>query len=225
MQYDDNLYVAGQIGLVPHTMQIKGDSVVQEARLSLQHVDSILQAMKSDLNKLKSCVCYVTDNRYISSVKHVLVQNLEHFDEKKIVFIEVDALPRQAKVEWQFVSKIGSEEIHEYMKVSFKKIATDYDQNRKNIAFKEAACHLFKTIKFGVEYGMKTQIKLFYVANNAEVSYVDCLVQKYVNEVFKEISIKPEVLSVPVKSLYYINQPRHMMICCHSICDLDKDEF
>ena len=222
MQYDDNLYVAGQIGLVPHTMQIKGDSVVQEARLSLQHVDSILQAMKSDLNKLKSCVCYVTDNRYISSVKHVLVQNLEHFDEKKIVFIEVDALPRQAKVEWQFVSKFGSED---NMKVSFKNFATDYDQNREKIAFKEAACHLFKTIKFGVEYRMKTQIKFFYVANNTKVNYVDCLVQKYINEVFTEISIKPEVLSVPVKSLYYMNQPRHMMICCHSICDLDNDEF
>ena len=220
VQYDDTLYVAGQIALVPHTMQmLEGGSVEQEARLSLQHVDSVLQAMKSNLNKMKSCVCYVTDIRYVSAAKNVLAESVEDLDEKNVVFIEVEALPRMAKVEWQVVTNTAAEN---NMKVLFKQFASDYEENEDKVVFKEALCKLFKTMKVDVGHDFKSQIKLFYVARNAKASYVDCLVQKYVDEIFTETSIKPEVMAIPVKSLYYMKKPRHIMLSCHSVCNIDN---
>ncbi|NXY41463.1 DPH6 ligase, partial [Ceuthmochares aereus] len=63
----DVLYCAGQIALVPCTMQLVSGGIGTEAIVSLRHVERVLQAMnqKTALHHVIAASCYVTNNKYI----------------------------------------------------------------------------------------------------------------------------------------------------------------
>ena len=60
-------YVAGQIGMVPANLALVDGGIHSQARLSLQHVNSVLVAMYSgsSMEDITTCVCYVTHHDYI----------------------------------------------------------------------------------------------------------------------------------------------------------------
>ncbi|XP_064368489.1 diphthine--ammonia ligase isoform X10 [Dromaius novaehollandiae] len=63
----DVLYCAGQIALVPCTMQLVSGGIWTEAVVSLRHVERVLQAMRQNttLQHVLAASCYVSDSKYI----------------------------------------------------------------------------------------------------------------------------------------------------------------
>lgn len=114
----DTIYVAGQIAMVPSTLQIITGGIRAESRLSLRHVERILQVMpgKTCLNDISMAICYVTKTDFIPIVKEEWKYARTKCEEDKLSshssslleFVVVPRLPRNAKVEWQVYSNINS---------------------------------------------------------------------------------------------------------------------
>jgi diphthine-ammonia ligase len=62
LQINGRVFVAGQIPLVPGTMQLLTDGASAQCRLALQHADQVLQAMCAgcSLRDVLLSICYVT---------------------------------------------------------------------------------------------------------------------------------------------------------------------
>uniref|UniRef100_V9KG05 Diphthine--ammonia ligase n=1 Tax=Callorhinchus milii TaxID=7868 RepID=V9KG05_CALMI len=111
------IFCAGQIGLVPCTMQlVKG--VRSQAIVSLNHIQKVLEAMKSgtNLSNIILANCYVTDKKYVSVVQNIwqktIKENIKEenmYGQSKAVFgplivAVVSHLPKDAAVEWHVVA-------------------------------------------------------------------------------------------------------------------------
>ncbi|XP_072896198.1 diphthine--ammonia ligase isoform X1 [Hemitrygon akajei] len=118
----DDIFCAGQIGLVPCTMQLVTGGIKAEATLSLSHVQKILEAMKSGtkLSNVLLANCYVTDKKYISVVQNVWQKALKgHLEEDEayqmteptpgiLVVVAIPRLPKAAAVEWHIIALTSS---------------------------------------------------------------------------------------------------------------------
>ncbi|XP_038641895.1 diphthine--ammonia ligase isoform X2 [Scyliorhinus canicula] len=111
----DEIFCAGQIGLIPCTMQLSIGGVKSEAALSLSHVQKILEAVKSETNlsNILLANCYVTDKKYISVVQNLWQKSLrEHSQENEdaeavsglLVVVVFPHLPKDAAVEWHVIA-------------------------------------------------------------------------------------------------------------------------
>ncbi|XP_078089397.1 diphthine--ammonia ligase [Mustelus asterias] len=111
----DEIFCAGQIGLIPCTMQLSKGGVKSEAALSLSHVQKVLQAMKSETNLSNVLLanCYVTDKKYISVVQNLWQKSLKerlHEDGETesisgpLVVVVFPHLPKGAAVEWHVIA-------------------------------------------------------------------------------------------------------------------------
>ncbi|KAJ3299867.1 ATP binding domain 4 [Borealophlyctis nickersoniae] len=112
-QVADHIYVAGQIGLIPNTMQVPFciddlSSLVAEATTSLTSLNAIVTALNADMKRdAACCVCYVTDARYLGVAERVWEMAVEKYANRQGVppipscFVAIPALPRGAKIEWQ----------------------------------------------------------------------------------------------------------------------------
>lgn len=131
IRIDDQIFVAGQIGLCPATMKLIEYGIVAEARLSLRHVQRILSAMKStvSLENVNLCICYVTNEDFIGFAQEewnraVSILDKEEFCEDSskslyplVEFVVVPGLPKGALVEWHCRSSENqSGEIKEHKK-------------------------------------------------------------------------------------------------------------
>ena len=77
-QLGDLIYVAGQIGMCPADLSIISGGVGPQARLSLRHVERVLEAMHhgTGLHQLLLVVCYVTNKSYIKTAQQELTKSL-----------------------------------------------------------------------------------------------------------------------------------------------------
>ncbi|XP_078419396.1 diphthine--ammonia ligase [Cetorhinus maximus] len=114
----DEIFCAGQIGLVPCTMQLSKGGVKSEAALSLRHIQRVLEAMKSgtNLSNILLANCYVTDKKYISVVQNLWQKSLKEHIQEDEVYGETEAisgllivavfphLPKDAAVEWHVIA-------------------------------------------------------------------------------------------------------------------------
>ncbi|NXP08035.1 DPH6 ligase, partial [Thinocorus orbignyianus] len=118
----DVLYCAGQIALVPCTMQLVSGGIWAEAIVSLRHVEQVLQAMsqKTALHHIITANCYVTDSKHIPIAHSIWQKKLREC--KKIEDSEVyhdgtavcgllavavvSHLPRDASIEWHVVAVV-----------------------------------------------------------------------------------------------------------------------
>jgi hypothetical protein len=71
-QVQNKLYVAGQIAMCPANLAIIEGGIVSQARLSLRHVQRILEAMHCGMDKLTMIVCYITNISYVQSAQKEL---------------------------------------------------------------------------------------------------------------------------------------------------------
>lgn len=114
----DEIFCAGQIGLVPCTMQLIKGGVRPEAALSLNHVQKILQATKSGtkLSNILLANCYVTGKKYIAAVQKFWQKAIkEDIEEDEgygmmeatpgiLVVVAIPHLPKGAAVEWHAIA-------------------------------------------------------------------------------------------------------------------------
>lgn len=102
------IYVAGQIALVPGTMQMVEGGISQECRLALRHVGRVINAMDQNtllLRDVVQVICYMTNSKYIRPAR----REWEKRSNNAIVdYIVVPKLPRNAKIEWQVWAHQGN---------------------------------------------------------------------------------------------------------------------
>ncbi|XP_060118097.1 diphthine--ammonia ligase isoform X2 [Heteronotia binoei] len=81
VQVGDVLYCAGQIALVPCTMQLISAGIEAEALVSLNHTEKVLKAMSqnAELHHVLMANCYVTDKKYISVAQATWQKKLRDF--------------------------------------------------------------------------------------------------------------------------------------------------
>ncbi|XP_014797141.1 PREDICTED: diphthine--ammonia ligase isoform X1 [Calidris pugnax] len=120
----DVLYCAGQIALVPCTMQLVSGGVRAEAIVSLRHVERVLQAMsqKTALHHVIAASCYVTDSKHVPIARSVWQKKLRECKkvEDSEMYHDVTAvcgllavavishLPRDAAIEWHVVAVVDN---------------------------------------------------------------------------------------------------------------------
>ncbi|XP_021257383.1 diphthine--ammonia ligase isoform X1 [Numida meleagris] len=118
----DILYCAGQIGLVPCTMQLVSGGVWTEATVALSHVEKVLQAMsqKTTLHHVITAICYVTDSKHIPVAYSIWkkklrdckkVEDPETYNEVPaecgmLAVVVVTHLPRDAAIEWHVTAVV-----------------------------------------------------------------------------------------------------------------------
>ncbi|XP_067011966.1 uncharacterized protein [Anabrus simplex] len=99
VRVEDIIYVAGQIALVPGTMQLVEGGARKQCRLSLRHVGRIIKAMdpNTQLRDVVQGICYVTHPSYIPDAR----REWEKRTNNAIVdYVVVPQLPRGALLEW-----------------------------------------------------------------------------------------------------------------------------
>ncbi|XP_053880780.1 diphthine--ammonia ligase isoform X2 [Malaclemys terrapin pileata] len=110
------LYCAGQIALVPCTMQLVGGGIQTEATVSLSHVEKVLKAMSHniELHHILMANCYVTDSKYIPVARAIWQKKLSKLKKAEdpemysdlaavcgtLTVVVVPHLPRDALIEW-----------------------------------------------------------------------------------------------------------------------------
>ncbi|KAK3092985.1 hypothetical protein FSP39_009663 [Pinctada imbricata] len=77
----NRLYVAGQIPLVPGSMKILKQGIQAEAKLALQHVSRVLDAMHPEctIADTSHVVCYVTHPQYVEAVRLEWIKYLSNY--------------------------------------------------------------------------------------------------------------------------------------------------
>lgn len=96
--------LSGQIPLLPASMEIsEGVSDSFTSALALQHLHRVMILLNTQ--KISSCVCYITDAGWKDSVSQVWRSYVERFGTcpntlKKLLIVQVMALPRKTPVEW-----------------------------------------------------------------------------------------------------------------------------
>jgi diphthine-ammonia ligase len=88
------VFIAGQIGLVPNTMELS-ESLNDQIETSLFNLEAINREMKSSPF---GAVCYITDSEAYSQVYS------EWNDRSLLLTVSCSGLPRSALVEWQTLS-------------------------------------------------------------------------------------------------------------------------
>jgi diphthine-ammonia ligase len=92
---DNIIYMAGQIGLKPCSMQLP-DSFEAQLHNSINSVHRVATSFKSGFHILLQCVCYVTSKSYITAAKRKWMR----YADFEPLFVVVPGLPRNAKIEW-----------------------------------------------------------------------------------------------------------------------------
>jgi len=107
IKVDGFIYVAGQIGLVPGSMQLLKTGAASQSRLALRHIRRVLKAMTNESSELTSilhAVCYVTsvdDVAAVTSTWHAALEAAVEDERPLLDCVVVAGLPRGAAVEWQ----------------------------------------------------------------------------------------------------------------------------
>ncbi|NXV16803.1 DPH6 ligase, partial [Cepphus grylle] len=118
----DVLYCAGQIALVPCTMQLVSGGIRTEAVVSLRHVERVLQAMsqKTALHHVITASCYVTDSKHIPIAHSIWQKKLRECKKVEdsetkhdvtavcglLAVVVIPHLPRDASIEWHVIAVV-----------------------------------------------------------------------------------------------------------------------
>jgi enamine deaminase RidA (YjgF/YER057c/UK114 family) len=103
-QYDDNTFLAGQIGLVPVAMALPAPkSVTLESVLSLQHIFRVARAVNVDpLQGIEGAVAYITEQGNVNVVMETWRRSFEGRP-PPLAIVLVNGLPRGAALEWHVI--------------------------------------------------------------------------------------------------------------------------
>ncbi|XP_066853602.1 diphthine--ammonia ligase isoform X1 [Anser cygnoides] len=118
----DVLYCAGQIALVPCTMQLVSGSIWTEGVVALRHVERVLQAMsqKTALHHVITASCYVTDSKHVPVAHSIWQKKLRECKKVEdsetynnvaaecgmLTVVVVSHLPKDAAIEWHVIAVV-----------------------------------------------------------------------------------------------------------------------
>ncbi|XP_018564791.1 diphthine--ammonia ligase [Anoplophora glabripennis] len=95
----DFVHLAGQIGLVPGSMEMVAGGIKSQCQLALRHLKRLLMAVDSNFNlrDVVQGICYVTDISYVERCRKLWE---ERTNNAIVDYVVVTGLPRDALVEW-----------------------------------------------------------------------------------------------------------------------------
>lgn len=96
--HGNHVYVAGMLGMHPHTMDFVSDDVLEQAKQAFQNMTELLTEAGSGMDKVIKCEIFVTDmNDFM--ILNQLYGEIFVWDPAPVrQTLEVSALPRWAKV-------------------------------------------------------------------------------------------------------------------------------
>jgi reactive intermediate/imine deaminase len=102
------LYCSGQIPLDPESGALVGDGDIEaETRQVFQNLDAVLQEARSSRGDVVKATVYLTDMTEFSKMNQVYSEFFEGLVPPARATVQVAALPKGAKVEIDFVAKLG----------------------------------------------------------------------------------------------------------------------
>ncbi|XP_077119979.1 diphthine--ammonia ligase isoform X1 [Ranitomeya variabilis] len=104
------VFCAGQIALIPCTMQLIPGGIVAQSHLSLRHVGKVLAAISSgtSISHVLVAHCYVTQISYIRRTMEAWESAPENEDgHTSLMVAVVPRLPRGAVVEWHVIAAVS----------------------------------------------------------------------------------------------------------------------
>ena len=92
------LFISGQIGIIPETGKMAGESIEVQTKQVLKNLNAIIEEAGHSKNDVAKCTIYITDMSKFSEVNKIYA---DYFSEHKPAraTVEVSALPLGAKVE------------------------------------------------------------------------------------------------------------------------------
>lgn len=97
IRVDDTVYMSGQIGLDPATMQMV-DGIDEQIHRVFQNLRAVAKAANSDLNDLVKLNVYLTDLKNFAKVNEIMAEYFKQPYPARAA-VGVAALPRAALVE------------------------------------------------------------------------------------------------------------------------------
>ncbi len=105
IKHGDTVYISGQIPLIPATMEMVSDDIVEQITQVFTNLANICSAAGGDLNDVVKFNVYLTDLNNFTAVNTVMEGCLESPYPARAA-IEVSALPKGALVEVDAVMAI-----------------------------------------------------------------------------------------------------------------------
>ncbi|XP_059153153.1 2-iminobutanoate/2-iminopropanoate deaminase-like isoform X2 [Physella acuta] len=106
VQVDNTLYISGQIGFIPETMEIVPGGAVAEADQALKNMGAILEAAGSSFeNVVKTTVLLQSINDF-AAVNEVYSKYFPNNKPARAAY-QVAALPKGANVEIEAIAMVG----------------------------------------------------------------------------------------------------------------------
>ena len=102
------LYCSGQIPLDPETGEMVGDGDIEaETRQVFRNLDAVLREARTSRGEVVKATVYLTDMNEFSKMNQVYAEFFEGHVPPARATVQVAALPKSAKVEIDFVAKLG----------------------------------------------------------------------------------------------------------------------
>lgn len=106
VEHGQVLYVSGQIPLVPETMALISDEIVDQINQVFENLSAILEAGGSSLNNVIKFTVYLTDLSDFPQINEIMAQRLSEPYPARVA-VEVSALPRGAQVEIDAIASLS----------------------------------------------------------------------------------------------------------------------
>ncbi|KAJ8970366.1 hypothetical protein NQ314_001277 [Rhamnusium bicolor] len=99
VRIENFIHLAGQIGLVPGSMEMVNGGIKSQCQLALRHLKRLLKAVDTNFNlrNVVQGICYVTDISYVEPSRKMWE---ERTNNAIVDYVVVTGLPRDALVEW-----------------------------------------------------------------------------------------------------------------------------
>ncbi|CAG5131807.1 unnamed protein product [Candidula unifasciata] len=106
VQVNNTLYISGQIGFIPETMEIVSGGAVAETEQVLKNLGSILEAAGSSYDKVVKTTVLLKNISDYAAVNDVYAKYFSGSKPARAAF-QVAALPKGASVEIEAVAVVG----------------------------------------------------------------------------------------------------------------------
>ena len=93
------VYTAGQIPLDPKTGKVVSDDFTEQANQTINNIESVLKASRTDLSKTIKLTVFITDLSNYPELNAVFKEQFDGFDPPARSVVEVSALPKNVMIE------------------------------------------------------------------------------------------------------------------------------
>lgn len=101
----ETVYLSGQIGLDPNTMQLVSDDFMQQAHQVFKNLNLVAEAAGGNINNLVKLTIFILDFNDFNALNDIMAQYFtKPFPARSTV--QVSALPRGAKIEIDAIMKL-----------------------------------------------------------------------------------------------------------------------